>query len=89
MLSDTSPLTVESYAYDLLRWWRLLALVDVAWDRASRAEVELMVGWMRSAANPQRRRADLRVAQPGSVNLKTGKRALGAGYAPSTINHQL
>jgi integrase len=89
ILSDTSPLTVESYAYDLLRWWRLLALVDVAWDRASRAEVELMVGWMRSAANPQRRRADLRVAQPGSVNLKTGKPALRAGYAPSTINHQL
>jgi hypothetical protein len=53
VLSDTSPLTVESYAYDLLRWRRLLTLVDVAWDRAGRAEVELMVGWLRSAANPQ------------------------------------
>ena len=88
-LSDTSPLTVKSYAHDLLRWWRLLTLVDVAWDRAGRAEVELLVGWLRSAANPQRRRASLSVPEPGSVNLKTGKQALGAGYAPSTINHQL
>jgi len=89
VLSDTSPLTVKSYAYDLLRWWRLLALVEVAWDRAGRGEVELLVGWLRSAANPQRRRSSLSVPEPGSVNLKTGKQALGAGYAPSTINHQL
>jgi hypothetical protein len=51
--------------------------------------VELLIGWLRSAANPQRRRANVRVGQPGSVNLKTGKRALGVGYEPSTINHQL
>jgi hypothetical protein len=29
-----------------------------------------MVGWLRSAANPQRRQATLSVAQPGSVNLR-------------------
>lgn len=87
-LADGSPLTSKSYAYDLLRWWRLLALLDVAWDRAGRGEVELLVGWMRSATNPQRRRT-VAGRQAGSVNLRTGKQALRAGYAPSTINHQL
>lgn len=88
-LSDVSPLTVRSYAHDLLRWWKVLAVVSVEWDRASRAETELMVGWLRTAVNPQRRRADLSAAQPGSVNLRTGKPVLAAGYAPSTINHAL
>lgn len=88
-LADGSPLTPKSYAYDLLRWWRLLTLLDVAWDQATRAEVELLVGWMRSAINPQRRRSATEGVQPGSVNLRTGKQALPAGYAPATINHQL
>lgn len=89
VLSDASPLTVRSYAHDLLRWWKVLAVVDVEWDRASRAETELMVGWLRTAVNPQRRRTNLSAPQPGSVNLRTGKPALAAGYAPSTINHAL
>lgn len=55
-LTDMSPLTCRSYAHDLLRWWRLLELVKVPWDRATRAEVELLVGWLRSARNPQRER---------------------------------
>ena len=88
-LADGSPLTSKSYAYDLLRWWRLLTLLDVAWDHATRAEVELLVGWMRSASNPQRRRTATGEVGPGTVNLRTGKQALSAGYAPSTINHQL
>lgn len=35
-LADGSPLTSKSYAYDLLRWWRLLTLLDMAWDDATR-----------------------------------------------------
>ena len=88
-LADGSPLTSKSYAYDLLRWWRLLTLLDMAWDDATRAEVELLVGWMRSASNPQRRRTAPDGAGAGSVNLRTGKQALPVGYSPSTINHQL
>lgn len=88
-LVDGRPLTSKSYAYDLLRWWRLLTLLDVAWDHTTRAEVELLVGWMRSASNPQRRRTATDGVAPGSVNLRTGKQALPAGYAPSTVNHQL
>ncbi|MFD4433192.1 site-specific integrase [Nocardia sp. NPDC058497] len=89
VVSDVSPLTVRSYAHDLLRWWKILAVLGVPWDRATREDVEAMVGWMRSAANPQRRRSAQSVSEPGSVNLKTGKPVLSAGYAPATINHAL
>jgi len=89
MLTDMSPLTARSYAQDLLRWWRLLLVLEVEWDRASRAEVEVLVGWMRSAVNPQRRRSWSTSPPEGSVNRRTGKRALGSGYAPATINHAL
>lgn len=85
VLTDMSPLTVRSYGNDLLRWWRLLQVVGVSWDQAGRLEVEVLVGWLRSAVNPQRRQG------PGApvVNVRTGKRSLAAGYAPATINHAL
>jgi integrase len=89
MLGDASPLTCRSYGHDLLRWWRLLGLVGVSWDRATRSEVELLVGWLRSARNRQRERKRGDAAPPGSVNLRTGKPTLRRGYAPSTINHAL
>lgn len=84
VLSDMSPLTVRSYGNDLLRWWRILGLLGTPWDKADRAEVEVMVGWMRSAANPQRRGN-----RTFARNTRTGKRPLGPGYAPATINHAL
>lgn len=95
MLTDMSPLTARSYAQDLLRWWRLLLVLEVEWDRASRADVEVLVGWMRSADNPQRNRnpspltSEPTSTSEPSVNHRTGKRALGLGYAPATINHAL
>lgn len=82
-------MTCRSYGHDLLRWWRLLSLVEVAWDRAGRSEVELLVGWLRNARNPQRDRRDATAAPAGTVNLRTGKPSLRPGYAPSTINHAL
>ncbi|MDJ0346757.1 site-specific integrase [Streptomyces sp. H10-C2] len=88
-LSDSSPLTGKSYAYDLLRWFRILWFLDVPWDKAVEAEVAAIVGWLRTAPNPQRRRTDPASPPPGSVNPRTGKRYLQAGYQPSTINHVL
>ena len=88
-LSDASALTVKSYAYDLLRWWKVLSALNIPWDRAVRDDVEVLVGWMRSASNPQRRRAGTSTVPSGSVNTTTGKPTLSAGYAPSTINHAL
>jgi integrase len=82
-LSDRSPLTCRSYAVDLLRWWRLLDALEVSWQVATADEVAVLVGWLRHAPNPQRG------PTAGVVNTKTGKPMLGAGYAPSTINHAL
>ncbi|MCT9627568.1 tyrosine-type recombinase/integrase, partial [Pseudarthrobacter equi] len=84
VLSDMSPLTVRSYGNDLLRWWRILGLLGSEWEQATRAEVEVLVGWMRSAVNPQRRGTGQRGRNP-----RTGKRPLAGGYAPATINHAL
>ncbi len=88
-LGDASPLTCRSYAFDLLRWHRLLWCLGVGWDQATEAEVAAMVGWLRAARNGQRERTRPGSAPAGSVNIKTGKASLRAGYAPSTINHAL
>ena len=85
MLSDRSALTCRSYGVDLLRWWRILDVLAVGWDRATTDEVAVLVGWMRTASNPQRTRR----FGAATVNAKTGKPALLPGYAPSTINHAL
>ena len=89
MLGDVSPLTCRSYAFDLLRWHRLLWCLGIEWEKATEAEVAAMVGWLRAARNPQRERRQPGSAPAGSVNLKTGKPSLRAGYAPATINHGL
>ena len=41
--STSSP---RSYAKALLRWWRFLSAIDVAWDRASRVDCRDFVLWM-------------------------------------------
>lgn len=87
-LSDVSVLTPRSYGYDLLRWLRLLAVLEVAWDRATPSELDVLVGWMKSAPNPQRRRS-AGGTRPGVVNPLTGKPSLKAGYAPRTSVYTL
>jgi integrase len=89
VVSDSSRLTIRSYAFGLLRWFRLLWVLEVGWERATEAEVVVLVGWLRSAVNPQRRRSSSQSAPAGSVNARTGRPMLAAGYAPSTINHAL
>jgi integrase len=89
VLGDVSPLTCRSYAYDLLRWLRVLWAVDVGWEQATEAEVAVLVGWLKSARNPQRQRHRAGGYPPGSLNPKTGKPILAAGYAPRTIAHNL
>lgn len=85
-LSDASPLTVRSYAHDLLRWWRVLDALEVGWDRATAAEVEVLVGWMRTAPNSQRRAT---ASLSPAAHARTGKLPLAARYAPASINHSL
>ncbi len=88
-LSDSSPLTARSYAFGMLRWFRLLWLLDVAWERATEAETAVLTGWLRTAPNPRRRRRNPQSPPPGTVNPRTGKPYLSPGYSPTTINHAL
>ncbi|MGV9679215.1 tyrosine-type recombinase/integrase [Nocardia sp. NPDC003482] len=88
-LSDSRPLTCRSYAYDLLRWFRFLWVLEVDWTQATQSEVAVMVGWLRTAPNPQRQRHSAASAAAGTVNFRTGKPTLPAGYSRTTINHAL
>ncbi len=49
-LGDSSPLTCRSYGYGMLRWFRLLWLLGIEWERVTESEVALLTGWLRSAA---------------------------------------
>ena len=92
LASGKSAATLRSYAVDLLRWWRFLAAVDVAWDRASRAEardfscwIQLTVKQRLQTSRPRAARWSSRAAE--APNPVTGKPASGEGYAPSTVAH--
>jgi hypothetical protein len=46
LASGKSAGTLRSYSVDLLRWWRFLEAVGIAWDRASRAEARDFSCWI-------------------------------------------
>jgi len=92
LASGKSAATLRSYAVDLLRWWRFLDAVDVAWDRATRAEardfscwIQLTVKQRLQTSRPSAARWSSRT--PGAPNPVTGKPGSGEGYAPSTVAH--
>ena len=92
LASGKSAATLRSYAVDLLRWWRFLDAVGVAWDRASRAEARDFSCWIqltvRQGLQTSRPRAARWSSRPaGAPNPVTGKPASGDGYAPSTVAH--
>lgn len=79
--------SVRSYAYALLRWWRWLQAVDVAWDRAGSAEVRDFVLWLGQARKTPRSPRTASAGTAGTVNPVTGKRHLGDGFEPRTVRH--
>jgi integrase len=81
------PGSLRSYAYALLRWWRWLRVVEVAWDQATSAEVRDFVLWLGQARKPRRAVRTASVTTAGTVNAITGKRHLGEGYEPRTVRH--
>ncbi|MFG1878823.1 tyrosine-type recombinase/integrase [Sphaerisporangium sp. NPDC049003] len=89
MLGNASPLTCRSYAFGLLRWYRLLWCLEIGWEEATRAEVATLVAWLRTARDPQRKHRRSEPGPAGSVNLRTGEPSPREGYAPRTINHAL
>lgn len=77
--------TQRSYALDLLRWFRFLWAVDVAWDQATRVEARDFSRWLALVDKP--RRAGTAKQPAGSANPVTGKRSPGGRYASSTLAH--
>ncbi|WP_239656547.1 tyrosine-type recombinase/integrase [Mycobacterium riyadhense] len=49
-----SVATMRSYGLDLLRWFRFLWAIEVAWDRATRVEARDFCRWMLVAGKPSR-----------------------------------
>src|SRR3954452_15707371 len=49
-----SVATLRSYGLDLLRWFRFLWALGVAWDRATRVEARDFCRWMMVAGKPPR-----------------------------------
>src|SRR5665811_117561 len=49
-----SPATMRSYGMDLLRWFRFLWSVGVAWDRTTRTEARDFARWLQVAGKPTR-----------------------------------
>jgi integrase len=88
--------TQRSYGMDLLRWFRFLWAVGVAWDQATGVEARDFCRWLQIAHKPVRphwRRPDGDVAAvarsrtgPG-VNAVTGKAVRGSRHAAATVAH--
>jgi integrase/recombinase XerD len=60
--------SVRPYCYALLRWWRFLLAVDVAWDQAGPAEGRDYVLWLSQADKPIAGRRTRSAATAGRVN---------------------
>ncbi|MCI2422489.1 site-specific integrase [Saccharopolyspora sp. K220] len=98
--SGCRPTTLRSYGNDLLRWWRFLASVEVAWDKATRTEARDFMRWMQLAAKPVRPhwrhqgsaetvppRQPRHGASAGTANAVTGKATPGRKFKSSTAAH--
>ena len=88
--------TQRSYGMDLLRWFRFLWALGVAWDRATGVEARDFCRWLQIADKPVRphwRRPDgdvgavARSRTGPSVNAVTGKAMRGSRYAAATVAH--
>jgi hypothetical protein len=75
LADDASPVSLRSYAYELLAWFRFLDAVMVPWDLAARD----FALWLKTARKPERPRRRGAPA-PGSVNPVTGKAVPGENY---------
>ena len=84
---DNRTGSVRSYAFDLLRWWRWLRVVDVPWAQATSAEVRDLVLWMGAAVKPRTAARTVSAVTVGTTNPITKKPYLDDRYKPRTIRH--
>jgi integrase len=89
--------TLRAYATALLRWYRFLWAIEVAWDQATRVEARDFCRWIQIADKPAGsdlgagvgRVAVLPAGESGAgrANPVTGKTSPGRRYAPATRAH--
>ncbi|MER6945081.1 tyrosine-type recombinase/integrase [Nonomuraea sp. NPDC000554] len=79
--------SVRSYAYVLLRWWRWLHAIGVAWEKATSAEVREYVLWLQRAPKPTKATRTTSAATAGTINPITRKHYPSDQYAPRTVRH--
>lgn len=81
------PLTLRSYAYDILRWLRFLAAVGVRFDEAVRTDYVDFARWMVEHGKTGGARRP-RSGSSGRLNRVTGKRGPDdRAFDPATIRH--
>lgn len=81
------PTSVRSYAYDLLRWWRWLEVVQVAWDKAKPDDVRDYVLWLQRTVKPRTSPRTASSSTVGTINPRTRKSYLDDRYKPRTTRH--
>lgn len=86
LADDASPVSLRSYAYELLAWFRFLWAIGVPWERAGRAEARDFALWLKTTKKPTRPRRT-GAPSPGSINPVTGKAHPGPDYAARTRRH--
>src|SRR6266496_6331368 len=85
-----SAATLRSYGLDLLRWFRFLWAVGVAWDRATRAGARDFCRWLQVAGKPARpywRRHDGAGVTTTTTVSAVGAARVGEVYAASVRAH--
>jgi integrase/recombinase XerD len=82
-----SPLSIRSYAFDLLRWWRWLKATGVEWNRATSSDVKDYVLWLKSTTKWRRYARTVSAETAGTVNPLTRKQYLDDQYRARTIRH--
>ena len=71
LAAGRSEATVRSYGMDLLRWFRFLWALGVAWDRATRSEARDFCRWIAITNGPRgSRRASRSSGLPYSVSVR-------------------
>jgi site-specific recombinase XerD len=71
LAAGRSEPTVRSYGMDLLRWFRFLWAVEVAWDRATRPEARDFCRWLAVTNGPTGSGSRPRAAARYSVAVRT------------------
>jgi site-specific recombinase XerD len=70
LAAGRSDATVRSYGMDLLRWFRFLWAIEVAWDHATRSEARDFCRWLAVTNCPMGSGSRSRAAAPYSVAVR-------------------